>query len=276
MQQIINFLIRNKTFITYLVLLFIALGLTFNAHSYHNTKFVNSANWLTGGIYNTSDAITDYFHLKSYNEQLVKENQELRSLLLNANIDTTIAKPRFGKDSLLNDYRVYNASVIKNSYSNQRNYLLIDRGEKDSIQQDMGVITSQGIVGIIENTSSGYATVQSVMNTLSEINASVKHTNNFGSLQWDGKSLNVVQLVDILRAAPIKEGDTIITGGMSSIFPKGIPIGTIKDFSLDVSENYYIINVNLFNDMATLDHVYVLENLNREEILKLESTINEQ
>lgn len=275
MQQIINFLIRNKTFITYLVLLFVALGLTFNAHSYHNTKFVNSANWLTGGIYNTSDAITDYFHLREYNEQLVEENRQLRTLLFNK-VETYNPESLFAGDSLLRNYRIHPASVIKNSFAKERNYLLIDGGKRDSIDQDMGVITSRGLVGIIDNTSGGYATIQSVLNTLSEINASVKNTNNFGSLQWDGKSLNVVQLVDILRAAPIKEGDTIITGGMSSIFPKGIPIGTIKDYELDVSENYYIINVELFNDMATLDHVYVIENLNREEILELEKMIDEQ
>ena len=276
MQQIINFLIRNKTFITYLVLLFIALGLTFNAHSYHNTKFVNSANWITGGVYNMSDGISDYFHLREYNQQLVEENQRLRSLLVNQPENIPPAETLFPEDSLFGRYRVYPASIVKNSYAKERNYLLIDRGSSDSIGQDMGVISSRGLVGIVENTSSGYATVQSVLNTLSEINASVKHTNNFGSLQWDGKTMNVVQLVDILRAAPIKEGDTIITGGMSSIFPKGIPIGTIKDFQLDVSENYYIINVELFNDMGTLDHVYVIENLDRAEILDLEKLSDEQ
>jgi rod shape-determining protein MreC len=276
MQQIINFLIRNKTFIAYLVLLFIALGLTFNAHSYHNTKFVNSANWITGGVYNTTDAISDYFHLKEYNEQLVKENLELRSRLFNTAATRAADLSLPETDSLQKRFEVYPAAVIKNSFSKERNYLLVDRGAKDSIAQDMGVITSQGLVGIIENTSSGYATVQSILNTLSEINASVKHTNNFGSLRWDGASPNTVQLVDILRAAPIKEGDTIITGGMSSIFPKGVPIGTIRDFTLDISENYYIINVALFNDMTTLDHVYIIKNLDRDEILNLENTTNEQ
>ncbi|WP_317192193.1 rod shape-determining protein MreC [Robertkochia sediminum] len=258
------------------MLLFIALGLTFNAHSYHNTKFVNSANRITGGVYNTTDAISDYFHLKEYNEQLVKENRELRSKLFNTPASSTERAQLPPGDSLQERFKVYPATVIKNSYSKERNYLLVDRGSRDSVGQDMGVITSQGLVGIIENTSSGYATVQSILNTLSEINASVKNTNNFGSLRWDGNAPDVVQLVDILRAAPIKEGDTIITGGMSSIFPKGVPIGTIRDFTLDISENYYIINVALFNDMTTLDHVYIIENLDREEILNLENTTNEQ
>ena len=153
--------------------------------------------------------------------------------------------------------------------------MLINKGRNDSVKQDMGVITSKGIVGIIENNSSNYANVQSVLNSLSEINASIKNTNNFGSLKWNGEDFKTVQLVDILRSAAIKKGDTVITGGMSSIFPKGIPIGTIENFDLDVSQNYYLIDVKLFNDMTTLDHVYVIENLNRDEILTLEASIDE-
>ncbi|TRZ43238.1 rod shape-determining protein MreC [Robertkochia solimangrovi] len=273
MQQIINFLIRNKTFIIFLVLFSIALGITFQSHNYHNTKLINSANWVSGGVYSTTDNVSDYFHLKEYNEQLLEENKQLRKLLFNREIENTDSLTI--ADSVFNQYRIYTGRVIKNSYTTERNYLLIDKGTSDSIRQDMGVITSQGIVGIIENTSSGYATVQSVLNTLSEINAAVKNTNNFGSLQWDGKNIDVVQLVDILRAAPIKAGDTIITGGMSSIFPKGIPIGTIKDFNLDISENYYKINVQLFNDMSTLDQVYIIENTDKQEIEELEESLNE-
>ncbi|WP_335966483.1 rod shape-determining protein MreC [Galbibacter sp. PAP.153] len=273
MQQIVNFLIRNKTFITFLLLFSFSLFLIVQSHSYQKTKLLNSANWVSGGIYNSTNNISDYFHLKDYNKQLVEENLRLRKLLLKEglNVNDSISYT----DSLSSNYRLHQAAVIKNSYNLQRNYLVINKGSNDSIRQDMGVITSNGIVGIVENTSSNYANVQSVLNSLSEINASIKNTNNFGSLKWNGKDFNTVQLVDILRAAPIKKGDTIITGGMSSIFPKGILIGTIKDFSLDISENYYLIDVELFNDMTTVDHVYVIENLDRNEIMNLENSIDE-
>ncbi|QLE00652.1 rod shape-determining protein MreC [Galbibacter sp. BG1] len=273
MQQIVNFLIKNKTFIVFLLLFFFSLFLTVQTHSYQKLKFFNSANWLSGNIYNKTNQISDYFHLKEYNKQLVEENIQLRKILLNKNID--VKDSTLYKDSLYSDYRLYSANIIKNSYNKKRNYLLINKGENDSISQDMGVITSKGIIGIIENTSTGYANVQSVLNSLSEINASVANTDNFGSLKWNGKNFRTVQLVDILRSANVKKGDTIITGGMSSIFPKGIPIGTIEEFSLDASKNYYLIDVKLFNDMTTLDHVYVIENLNREEILTLENSIDE-
>lgn len=273
MQQIVNFLIRHKTFITFFVLFCFSLFLVIQSHSYHNTKFVNSANWVAGSIYNTTNSIGDYLYLKQYNQQLIKENSYLRKQLLNRGVPITDSL--IDSDSLNLKFKIRPASIIKNSYNKLNNYLLVDKGSSDSIVQDMGVITSQGIVGIIENTSTGYANIQSVLNTYSEINAAIKNTNNFGSLKWNGEDFNIVQLVDVLRSAPIKKGDTIITGGMSSIFPKGILIGTIKDFSLDASENYYLIDVDLFNDMTTLDQVYILENLNRKEILELENSLNE-
>ena len=247
MQQIVNFLIRNKTFITFLLLFGLSLFFTFQSHSYQKTKFVNSANWVSGKVYSNSNNISDYFHLKEYNKQLVEENLRLRKQLLN--IEDNAIDSTFSSDSLFTNYNLYNASIIKNSFNKRRNYLLINKGRNDSVKQDMGVITSKGIVGIIENNSSNYANVQSVLNSLSEINASIKNTNNFGSLKWNGEDFKTVQLVDILRSAAIKKGDTVITGGMSSIFPKGIPIGTIENFDLDVSQNYYLILLIEFNEM---------------------------
>ena len=140
----------------------------------------------------------------------------------------------------------------------------------------MGVITTNGILGIVENTSSNFSTVQSVLNTKSNINAKIKNTNYFGSLIWDAKEYNVVQLIDIPRLVPLVVGDTIVTGAMSSIFPENIPIGTIKKYDLNTSKSFYNIDVQLFNDMANVKNVYFVKNKNRIEIIELEAnTTNE-
>ena len=73
MQHIINFLIKNKNFILFLVLLSISLLFTIQSHSYHRSKFINSANWLSGGIYEKANGISSYFNLASENEKLVEE-----------------------------------------------------------------------------------------------------------------------------------------------------------------------------------------------------------
>jgi len=168
------------------------------------------------------------------------------------------------------------ANVIRNTYSGANNFLLLNRGENDGLKQDQGVISSKGIIGIVHSTSKHYATVISVLNTTNKISAQLKKTNHYGSLSWNAKSPHYIQLTDIQKIAPVKKGDTIITSGYSSIFPKGIPIGVIHDFKLDAAENYYEINIKLFNDMTNLEHVYIIENVDADEINNLlNKTVNE-
>lgn len=267
MQQIVNFIIRNKTFLLFLFLFSISILFTVQSHSYHKSKFINSANVLTGGFYNYVNNISEYLALKSQNEILATENNRLKSIIFNAKTQQNASSI----DSLSFDeiYKFTPAQVIKNSYNLTNNILLINRGIKDSIKQDFGVITDKGLLGIVDQTSTNYATIQSVLHSKSNISAQLKHSNHFGTLKWDGKSPKYTQLVDISKNATLKVGDSIITSGRSSIFPKGVNIGIINDFTQDPSEDSYIINIELFNDMTNIEHVYIIENVNLPEIKKL-------
>ncbi|WP_299099255.1 rod shape-determining protein MreC [uncultured Winogradskyella sp.] len=273
MQQIFNFVIRNKTFLLFLLLFSIALALTIQSHSYHRSKFINSANFLTGGVYGTMNSVDQYFNLKTENNTLAEENKRLREQLLNLNVQTD--STFIDSTNTKGKYKVTIADVYKNSYALPNNILTIDKGKNDSIKEDFGVITSNGIIGIIDNTSNNYATVLSILNAKSRINAKLKTSNHIGSLTWDSKSPNFVQLEDVSQYAPVKIGDTIETGGQSSIFPKGIGIGSISSFESDISGDTYTIQVKLFNDMTNLGTIYILENLNRPEIINLENSSNE-
>ncbi len=265
MQQIINFIIRNKNFLLFLLLFSIAILFTIQSHSYHKSKFINSANFLTGGVYNTANHISEYVGLKSQNQLLVDENRRLKSMLYNLNVDPETNR----LDSIHKAYYFSNAKIIKNSFSKSDNILLINKGTNDSIQQDFGVITTEGIVGIIDKISANYATVISILNTTSSISAQLKKTDHYGTLNWDAKNPAVVQLTDIPKIANVLVGDTIVTSGRSSIFPKDVPIGLVENYKLDAAENYYEINVRLFNDMTNLEHVYIIENINKPEITTL-------
>ncbi len=116
----------------------------------------------------------------------------------------------------------------------------------------------------------------SILNSNSQINAKLKKSNHFGILVWKGGDPNLVDLVDVQSKAPVKQGDTIVTGGKSTIFPEGIGIGIIDQFELDPTENFYSIKVRLFNDMTNVGHVYVIENLDREEIKTLEQETRDE
>ncbi len=265
MQQIINFIIRYRSFLLYIFFMLISIAFTIQTHSFHQSNFFNSSSWVTGNVYSASNSVTTYFDLEDENRVLLEENKQLRYLLFNLQKKDTLQL-----DSVQKAYAITSGQIIKNSYALHRNYLTINKGEKDGVFPDMGVISNKGIIGIVENTSNRFASVQSILNANSSINAKLKNTNNFGSLQWNEESYNVVQLTDIQRHVQLNVGDTIVTGGMSSIFPENIPIGTINKFSLDTSKSYWRIDVALFNDMTNLKNVYIIDNKNKAEILKLE------
>ena len=193
----------------------------------------------------------------------------LRSLLFQVKDSSFMSKIDSIKGVKPSDIVV--AKVIKNSYNVYENYLTLDAGTKQGIKPDMGVINSLGIVGITDDTSENYATVASILNKKSRINAKIKKSNHFGSLVWDGKSTGFVQLIDLPRLAAIRKGDTIVTGGQSVIFPENINIGTIDKIYIDKQTNYYTLSIKLFNDMTNLGHVYILKSKGNIEMTQLEN-----
>jgi rod shape-determining protein MreC len=152
----------------------------------------------------------------------------------------------------------------------RENYFTINSGIKDGVKADMGVVSSLGVVGIVENTSNGYSTVFSILNTKFRLDAKIKKNNHFGTLTWNGKNTGFAQLTDVPRLATVNKGDTIVTGAESRIFPENIPIGTIEKVYVDKKTNYYTLDVRLFNDMTSLGHVYIIANKDRDEIIQLE------
>ena len=263
MQQLLNFFLKFRTSILFLILFNISLALTISVHDYHKSKLFNLTSTVTGSIHDFFSEISNYFNLKNENRILLLENNRLKELEFN--INKTESKLPQGNEK----YELTTATLIKNSYSLTKNYLIINKGSDNRINEDLGVITSNGIVGVIDKVSNKYSRVISVLNTKSKINAKLKKSNHFGTLEWNGNNSNIVQLLDIQDLVEFTIGDTIVTSGYSSIFPKNIPIGSIKSFKLNDTKDLFIIDVKLFNDMTSLEHVHIIENLNIKEIEKL-------
>jgi rod shape-determining protein MreC len=270
MQQIFNFILKNSNKLLFLLLLGISLGFTIQFHSYHKSKVISSANFVSGNAYKKINDVESYFSLRTQNDNLAFENARLKMLLFNKK-DTIV--PEIVDLQGVAKTNIILSRVIHNSFDVYENYLTIDSGIAKGVKTDMGVINDLGIVGVIDNTSTNFATVISILNKKNAINAKLKKSNHFGSLTWNGKSTGFAQLVNVPRLAAVRKGDTIVTGAQSTIFPENINIGTINNIYVDNQTNYYTINVKLFNDMTDLGYVYIIKNRDTPEILKLEETI---
>lgn len=272
MLQLIKFFTNNRVFILFVLLEFVALVFIINSHSYHNSKYVNSANYISGSILKKSNAIRDYFKLKKQNKALAEENETLKN-----NLEQIFTTP----DLILlennnpSKYEYINATVISNPYTKRNNILTLNKGSLDSVQPNMGVILSNGIVGITLKVSKHYTTVLSLLNSQSKINAKMKKSHHYGSLHWKGQDFSTVNLEDMPIQANIQEGDTIISGGKSIFFPEGIPIGVISEFKID-RKSYSNIGISLFADFSALHTVYVVKNhLSKEQMQLEKASINE-
>ena len=158
MQQLLNFFFKNRSLLLFLLLLCLSLGLNINSQDYHKSKFFNSSAVVSGSVHSLFSNIGNYLNLKKENTVLLKENNRLKTLefkLFESDSSVAIQK---------NNYKLTPAIVIKNTYAFPKNYLTLNKGQEDLLREDLGVITSKGVVGIIDKTSSKYARVISMLN----------------------------------------------------------------------------------------------------------------
>lgn len=249
----------------------------FDKNPYQHHVYMTSAGALAANVYELSNSVTSYFNLRDINEELQIQNARLEAELIAMREqlnnygemhygDTmSVPKPLMGCDFII-------SHVVNNSVHHPKNYITIDKGRRDSIRPEMGVVDQNGVVGIVNLVSDNYARVISVLNSNFSLSCKVKGNDAFGSLVWDGKRYDEALLKELPRHSEYHEGDTIVTSGFSSVFPEGILVGTVIGKEKDVDVNFYTLRIKLLTDFTTLSTVRIISNSNIEEIRTLEAS----
>jgi len=269
MRTLLRFFQKYYTLLLFLLLEIIAFTLIIQGSSYQRSRLIGLNRQVTGYIYSKVDGAREYFLLKEVNELLVEENTELRNRLdlISSRLDSaTVISEVQGEHR----YYFVQSRIVHNSISKQLNYLTLNKGKKQGVFRNMGVVGDQGLVGIVLESSANFATVIPIINREFRLSAKIKSNNYAGILQWDGISPRFAVLTEIPFHVNLTEGDTILTSGFSSIFPEGIQVGRIESFSLEKG-NFYDIRVELFTDFQRLFQVNVIRNYRQEEQLNLEN-----
>lgn len=275
MRNLLNFFLKYDDWFLFILLEVISFVLLFRFNNYQGSAFFTSSNQVVGMVYEATNKVTGYFHLKTINDDLVQKNVELelqvehlRTALLEMTADSAEIE-RMKSDALLG-YDIYRASVINNSLTHADNYITLNKGENDGIRREMGVISGSGVVGIVYQTSPNYSVVIPILNSKSSISCKIKRSDYFGFLKWDGGSSQYATVKDMPRHSLFTLGDTIVTSGHSAVFPGGIPVGTVEDMSDSHDGLSYLLKVKLFTDFARLSDVRVIAKKAQEERLELE------
>lgn len=276
MRNLLNFLYKYNYWFFFLLLEVICFTLLFRFNRYQQSVFFTSANSVAGKVYEVSGGINSYFHLKSTNEDLLDRNMWLEQRV--AQLERVITEQAVDSERLYSlekmtteDYRIFKANVIKNSLSKADNYITLDKGSKDGIRPEMGVVDANGVVGIVYKTSPGYSTVISLLNSKSSISCKIVKSDYFGYLKWEYGNSRYAYLKDLPRHAEFSLGDTVVTSGYSTVFPAGIMVGTVDDMKDSHDGLSYLLKIKLATDFGKLSNVRVIARSGQDEQRELEA-----
>ena len=279
MQTILNFLIKHNHWFLFTLLEGISFVLIVSFNNYQSAVMFTSANNIAGNIYSAITDVDSYFSLKSENETLTEHNRTLLEELeqtrneLNTLKDNNLLAVHEFTRNKADGFYYKSARIVNNSLNKTDNYITIDKGTNDGVHEEMGVFSEKGVVGIVYQSSANYSIVLPLLNGKSKVNCRVKGSNSFCALQWDGSDTRYSYLVDLPRYAAFEMGDTVVTSGFSSIFPKDIPVGTIEKTEDSADGMFYCAKVRLFTDFSSLNTVYIVGNKGHKEQLELEKSI---
>ncbi len=271
MRNLLDFLYKNYVFLCFALLQFFSFYLITNNTYYQRSSIINSANGVTASVYGKYATANDYLSLRSQNEALSKENAMLHNMLIDAHLDVTKLSQLRNDTLYKQQYHYFTAKVINNTVGNRNNYITLDKGSLQGVKRDMAIISASGIVGIVKDVTPHYSTAMSLLHKDSRISARIKKNEYFGSLTWAGGDYQYADLNDIPKHVKLAKGDTVVTSAYSSIFPEGVMIGRIEKFEIENAANFYTIRVKLSTDYKKLTHVYMVENLLKQEQDTLES-----
>jgi len=260
MRNLLIFITKYNAFFLFLIFMISSLLIYIKYNSFQKASFINSTNKVTGNLYAKADEFKGYLSLKEVNDQLAKENAELRNQLRSSKYVDTVAKHSVTDTIYKQQYSYIEAQVISNSINKRNNYLTISRGSHDGIVKGMGVINGQGVVGKVVFVGEHLSIVQSLLHKDSRFSAMLAGSKEIGYLQW-GEDLNPHSglLVDVSNNAQPKVGEMVVTSDLS-LFPAGIPLGKVSKLTTKGGGFFLNMEVALAVDFSKLEYVYVVIN----------------
>lgn len=267
MRNLINFLLRYNNFLIFIILEVVAFILIGTTHEYHKSIIWSSANRVVAGSNQLKTSIVEYLQLKEENMLLAEENALLKSQLTELQNNHEIANEIDSQYIYSHlDWDYIPAKVIDISTNKQHNYLILNKGRRDGIQADMGVIAREGIVGIVSTVSDKYSLVIPLIHTKISISCRLRTNGQIGGTSWNGRDYRNINLTHIARHITLNEGDTVVTSGLTPVFPEGLMIGVVEEAILKPSNDYYHATIKLNTDYRQVKYVQVLHNINKEEL----------
>ncbi|MDH6305479.1 rod shape-determining protein MreC [Parabacteroides sp. PF5-5] len=277
MRKLLDFLIRKRHWFLFILLELVSFALIYRNSAYQQNIMFSTANVVTANIVSVTGSVTSYLNLREKNKELLERNGrlELELLKLQDLVETMKADTASFRAFVIDTARQFpysftTAKVINNSVSYNSNYITLNKGRKDGVTPDMGVVSENGAIGVVSMASDYYSVVLPLLNTKFKLSCKVLRSSHIGSLSWNGREPQYANLDELPRHVEFQIGDTIVTSGFSAVFPEGILVGYVSSFERQRDDNFNSLKIKLATDFQRLSNVMVITNYRQSEQREIE------
>jgi len=284
MNTLREFLKKYFHVVVLLILMVTSIVMIYNSMNYQRFVLSTSMQSITGPIQKKWNKVIRHFQLAEENEYLV--NQNLQFLRKNENVyifnnDTIYSKTSqdtnaYGKMVVKRMYDFMSANVIYLTTKNTHNMIIIDKGSKNGITNDMAVLSPQGVVGVVKDVSDHFSSIIPLLNPNSRISAKIMPINQIGTVVWEDNDPEMGFLIDIPQHLTVNIGDSIFTSGFSNVFPANILIGTVVKKMDNAKNTFLTIKVKFATNFNHLNTVYLVSNIYKSEIDSLKKNFRNE
>lgn len=272
MHRLIEFIKRIYVVLLFLLIEGVALWSYATATPYTESKILARTTAMGSAVSGAINDVRNFFALPDQNSALTQRVAELEAEVESRDMLIAELTPHDGEmpivDSLDAKFSYHPADVISMTTNRNRNYIVVDRGTKDGIRENMGVITpNKELVGTVVSCSDSYSVVMPLLNTLFKIGGRLVDNDYVCSIYWEGTSRYKVTGVELSRYAEPKKG--MVINVKSERMPADVVIGTIESSKLNASKTAYSVDVAIAADMQRLSNLLIVENRDQTELERL-------
>jgi rod shape-determining protein MreC len=276
MHRLIEFIKRIYIVLLFLLIEGIALWTYATATPYTESKILARTTAMGSAVSGTMNDVRNFFALPDQNSALTKRVAQLEAEVERQEQLIAELMPAEGEMPFVDDidtkFSYHPANVVSMTTNRNRNYIVVDRGTKDGIRENMGVITpNKELVGTVVSCSESYSVVMPLLNTLFKIGGTLVDNDYVCSIYWEGTSRYKVTGVELSRYAEPKKG--MVINAKSERVPSDVVIGTIESYEMNISKTAYSVDVVIAADMQRLDNLLIVENRDQTELEQLVESV---
>jgi rod shape-determining protein MreC len=209
-----------------------------------------------------------YFYLREVNNDLLKENSNLKNQVLNR--DLVVGRKFIKYDDIIYQKNFFfkEVKVINSQFKYYENFLIINAGKKSGVKEKMGMIGTKGVLGIVKNVTDNYATIRPLINPNFGLKVLHENTNSWGDLIWipEDNNFQNIFVTNIPIYTKVKLGDYFITSGAEGLFPRGLKVGKVIEIKENIEQQTLDIKLKNEEDFSRTKIGFVVLNKTAEEI----------